>query len=95
MYSLEIKEEADRIFFKLARKNPRQLKIIDKKIKQIRESPNHIHKFLKRPLQKFNRVHIDSHFVLIFKIDHVREAVVIYYFEHHDKVYSWLPVEED
>ena len=91
MYSLEIKEEADKIFSKLSKKNPKQLGIIDKKIKKIRENPDHIYKFLRKPLQTFNRIHIDDHFVLIFKIDHVRKTIVIYYYEHHDKVYNWKP----
>jgi len=91
MYSLEIKEEADKIFHKLLKKNRQQLEIIHKKIKGIKENPGHEYKFLKNPLQNFNRVHIDAHFVLIFKIDHIRKTVVIYYFDHHDKVYDWKP----
>ncbi len=91
MYSLEIKEEADKIFSKLSKKNSKQLKIISKKIKKIRENPNHIYKFLRKPLQTFNRIHIDNHFVLIFKIDHVRKIIIIYHYEHHDKVYNWKP----
>lgn len=94
MYSLEIKEEADKIFFKLSKKNPKQLKIISKKINQVRKDPNHSYKFLRKPLQKFNRVHIDTHFVLIFKIDHSRETIVVYYFDHHDKVYEWRPRDD-
>lgn len=91
MYSLEIKEEADKIFNKLSKKNPKQLEIIGKKIQKIIDNPNHIYKFLKKPLQTFNRIHIDDHFVLIFKIDHVRETIIIYYYEHHDKAYKWKP----
>ena len=91
MYSLEIKEGVDKIFRKLAKKNPKQLKILDKKIQEIQENPHHVYKFLKSPLQKFNRIHIDIHFVLIFKIDYIKEMIVIYYFEHHDKVYQWRP----
>ena len=94
MYNLEIKEEAHNLFKKLSKKNPKQLKIIDKKIKEIRENPNHIYKFLRKPLQSFNRVHIDKHFVLIFKIDHARKTIIIYYFDHHDNVYKWRPEEE-
>jgi YafQ family addiction module toxin component len=94
MYSLEIKEEADKIFFKLSKKNLKQLKMIDKKIKKIRQYPGHVYKFLKKPLQKFNRVHIDNSFVLVFKIDHPRETVIIYYFDHHDRVYQWRPGSE-
>ncbi|MDP2766211.1 MAG: hypothetical protein Q8O41_01985 [Candidatus Methanoperedens sp.] len=40
MYSLEVRESVDRIFFKLAKKNPKQMRIIDKKIKQILENPH-------------------------------------------------------
>jgi YafQ family addiction module toxin component len=93
MYKLEIKEEADRIFRKLERKNPKQLKIIGKKIQEIRENPSHSYKNLRNPLQRFNRVHIDKHFVLIFRIDHGGETVVVYYFDHHDNVYKWRPRE--
>jgi len=89
MYALEIKEEVDKIFYKLSKKNPKQLEITDKKINKIRESPDHIYKFLRKPLQTFNRVHIDKHFVLIFKIDHIIKTVIVYYFDHHDKVYDW------
>lgn len=91
MYSLEIKEEADRIFSKLSKKNPKQLEIIGKKIRGVRENPNHVYKFLRKPLQAFNRVHIDNQFVLIFKIDHLRGIVIVYYYGHHDKVYKWRP----
>ena len=94
MYSLIIKEEADRIFKKLAKKNPKQLLIIDKKIKEIRESP-YGYKFLRKPLHGFNRVHIDKNFVLIFKIDHTLKAVDIFYYDHHDYVYKWQPKMED
>ena len=89
MYSLEVKEEADRIFRKLAKKNSKQLSIINKKIHEIRENPNHLYKFLRRPLQSFNRVHIDRSFVLIFKINHESKTIIIYYYSHHDDVYDW------
>lgn len=91
MYYLDIKEEADKIFTKLSKKNPKQLEIIDKKIQKLRENPYHIYKFLKEPLQTFNRVHIDNHFVLIFKINHELKSVIIYYFDHHDDIYKWRP----
>ena len=89
MYSLEIKEQADKIFKKLTKKNLKQLSIINKKIQEIRENTKHFYKFLRRPLQSFNRVHIDKSFILIFKINHETKTVIIYYFDHHDKVYKW------
>ena len=91
MYELDIKEEVDYIFKKLSKKNPKQLEIISKKIQEIRLNPNHIYKFLRKPLQSFNRVHIDGSFVLIFKIRHEENVVEIYYYDHHDNVYKWRP----
>jgi YafQ family addiction module toxin component len=93
MYHLDIKEEVDRIFRKLSKKNSKLFRIIGNKIKEIRKNPNHVYKFLRKPLQGYNRVHIDNHFVLVFRIDHARETVVVYYFDHHDNVYKWRPHE--
>lgn len=94
MYDLDIKPEADNIFKKLAKKNRKQLEVIHKKIQQIRLNPDHTYKFLREPLQTFNRVHIDKHFVLIFRINHQDKVVNIYYFDHHDNVYKWRPKSE-
>lgn len=93
MYGLEIKPEADDIFKKLEKKNKKQLIIIHKKIEEIRGNPNHSYKFLTKPLQRFNRVHIDKHFVLIFRVFHERRTVVVYYYDHHDNIYKWRPSE--
>ena len=86
MYDVVIKPEVDKIFSKL--KNDKLLKIIFKKIEQITENPHHEYKFLRKPMQNFNRVHIDKHFVLIFKINHQEKYVEIYNFQHHDFVYK-------
>ena len=88
MYLLDIKPEADRIFRKLSKKNIKQFDIIKKKILEIRSNPLHKYKFLRSPLQTFNRVHIDRSFVLIFKINHEIKLVEIYYYGHHDDVYK-------
>jgi YafQ family addiction module toxin component len=89
MYKLEIKDEADKIFRKLSKKNIKQLKAINKKIQNIRSNPEHTYKFLKDPLQNFNRIHIEKHFVLVFKINHSKKTIIVYYFDHHDNVYNW------
>ena len=91
MYELEIKPEVDKIFRKLAKRDIHQLRIIHKKIKQMQENPERDYKFLRSPLQNYTSVHIDSHFILIFKIDHDRKTVVIYYYAHHDYAYGWHP----
>lgn len=94
MYSLSIKPEADKIFSKLSKKDTRQLETIHKKILEIRENPNHNYKHLKNPLQNFYGVHVDTHFVLIFKIEHEKSNIDIYFFAHHDEAYEWRPKTE-
>jgi len=91
MYNLDIKPTADNIFKKLAKKNKKKLLMIYKKIQEIRSNPEHEYKHLRPPLQNFSRVHINSHFVLIFNLDHTEESVTIYYFGHHDDAYKWRP----
>jgi mRNA-degrading endonuclease RelE of RelBE toxin-antitoxin system len=95
VYGLKLKPEADRIFEKLKRKNPRQLEIISRKLRKIQENPHHEFKFLRFPLQTFNRVHIDGSFVLIFRIDREEKVVDVHYLGHHDEVYAWRPLAED
>jgi len=95
MYDLDIKPEADKIFDKLSKKNPKQLHIINKKIIEIRSNPYHKYKFLRKPLQNFNRVHIDKNYVLIFKIKHTGKVVDVCYYDHHDSVYKWRPPIEE
>lgn len=90
MYALNVKPIADKIFFKLSKKNPSQLKILNKKINEILFNPTG-YKFLRKPLNGFNRVHIDKHFVLIFSVNHTTKIVDIHYYAHHDSVYSWAP----
>lgn len=65
--------------------------IINKKILKIRSNPYHDYKFLRKPLHTFNRIHIDKQFVLIFKIKHTEKMIDIYYYDHHDNVYKWIP----
>ena len=87
MYDVEVRPELFLILKKLLKKNKKQLEIIHKKIFTIRLNPFG-YKFLRKPLDSFNRVHIDRSFVLIFKIDHEERLVTFYYFGHHDKAYK-------
>ncbi|MFW5852768.1 MAG: type II toxin-antitoxin system mRNA interferase toxin, RelE/StbE family [Nanoarchaeota archaeon] len=70
---MEIKEEADKIFSKLAKKNPKLLTVLNNKIKEILKNPFG-YKPLRKPLTGFRRVHIEKHFVLIFHVDHSRKV---------------------
>ncbi|MBI4454240.1 addiction module toxin RelE [Candidatus Woesearchaeota archaeon] len=88
MYELDIKPKVFKIFMKLGKKNQVRLSAIHKKIDEIRSNPFHKYKFLKSPLQNFNRVHVDTHFVLIFQINHKEKKVEIFHFDHHDYAYK-------
>ncbi|MFZ3384400.1 MAG: hypothetical protein WA144_10795 [Candidatus Methanoperedens sp.] len=80
MYSLEVRESVDRIFSKLAKKDP-------KKINQICEKPLHF-KPLRAPMQHLRRVHVDKSFVLTYSIDEINKVVIIEDYDHHDKIYQ-------
>jgi mRNA-degrading endonuclease RelE of RelBE toxin-antitoxin system len=74
---------------KLSKKNPKQLLIIEKKINEIISNDNIDHyKNLRKPLNHLKRVHIDSHFVLVFSVDKKKNHIVIEDYEHHDKIYD-------
>ena len=86
-YSLEISENLNKIFGKIAKKDRTTFQAINKKINEILENPNH-YKPLRTPMQNKRRVHISGSFVLIFKIDEQRKLVQLLEFEHHDKAYK-------
>ncbi len=85
MYTLEAREHADRIFKKLAKKNPNQMETVARKIQEILEDP-HRFKPMRFPLGGMRRIHFGS-FVLLFSIDEQRKTVVLEDYEHHERVY--------
>ena len=84
MYSYELRKSVEKIFFKLTKKNPKQLLIIENKIQEIRKNPQH-YKNLRKPLQHLKRIHIDKSFVLVFSVDENNKHIIIEDYEHHDK----------
>ena len=87
VYSYELRKSVEKIFFKLAKRNPKQMKIIDKKIDEIIEKPQH-YKNLRKPLQHLKSVHIDRSFVLTFSVNENTKTVVIEDYDHHDNIYK-------
>jgi len=87
MHSYELRKNVEKEFFKLAKKNPKQLLIIEKKINEIRQNPQH-YKNLKNPLQHLKRVHIDKSFVLVFSVDENRKHIIFENYDHHDNIYK-------
>jgi YafQ family addiction module toxin component len=86
MYTLSIKTNVDKIFLKLSKKNPKQLKIILKKVEQILIHPLHF-KPLRGDLHGARRVHVDKSFVLIYEVDENKKIVTLMDYNHHDKIY--------
>lgn len=85
MYTLGIRESVDRLFSKLAKKDPRQMTAVEKKTKQILANPHHF-KPLRAPMEHLRRVHVGS-FVLVYSIDEKNKVVTIEDYAHHDEVY--------
>ena len=87
MYSLDIAPELDRKLIKLIKKDRTKYEIIMRKASEIVNSPHH-YKNLRAPMQRFKRVHINSHFVLVFSVDESTNTVVLEDFDHHDSIYK-------
>ena len=73
-YELDISDELDKKFVKLAKKSKKQLIIIHKKVREIQNNPHH-YKPLSKDLKGIRRVHIDKSFVLIYEIDEKQQVV--------------------
>ena len=86
-YSLEVAENLNRIFEKIAKKDKTTFEAVNKKVNQILENPHH-YKPLRAPLQNCRRVHISGSFVLIYQIDERKQVVKLLEFEHHDNAYG-------
>ena len=86
VFELQISEEADGKFKKLAKKNRKQLEIITKKVEEILEDPFRF-KPLRGDMHGARRVHIDKSFVLIYEVLENENVVRILDYDHHDKIY--------
>lgn len=86
-YELKRKKHLDKIFAKLAKKDPMQLEAIQKKIKQILEDPYHF-KPLSAAMKNKRRVHIYKSFVLVYVIHEKEKIIELWDYDHHDKIYQ-------
>ncbi|MCK5283902.1 MAG: hypothetical protein KAK00_10980 [Nanoarchaeota archaeon] len=86
MYEDVYSEEITKKLSKLNKKDPKQYKIVRKKIDQILANPNHRYKDLHYTMKGIKRVHI-GHFVLVFVIDHIKKIVSFEDYDHHDIIY--------
>ena len=87
MYKLAIKENLDKKFKKLQKKDKEMLRLIERKVQDILEDPYRF-KPLRKPLQNKRRVHIGGAFVLIYEVNEKEKMVTLFDFDHHDNVYK-------
>lgn len=89
MYNWKRSEKLIKILKKLYKKDNRRYKSTLNKINEVIQSPDPNHyKNLSYDLKKFKRVHIDSHFVLIFKVDIKNKIIKFEDLQHHDIIYK-------
>jgi YafQ family addiction module toxin component len=86
-FFLETRKHVDRIFEKIAKKDPVQEETVKRKIKEILENPYRF-KPLKKPMQGKRRVHTYGPFVLVYSINEKEKKVTIEDYDHHDKIYK-------
>ena len=90
MFEFDLSDELKFKIRRLVRKDNKKVEIINKKIKEIinnnLQSIDH-YKNLRHDLKEFKRVHINSHFVLTFKINKAKNFILFVDFDHHDNVY--------
>jgi YafQ family addiction module toxin component len=73
----------------LFKKDKARYSILLKKMEEILTCDDVDHyKNLRAPLQHLKRVHIDSHFVLVFRYDTKSDTVFFYDLDHHDCIYQ-------
>ena len=88
MYSWERSEKLKKILEKLFKKDKVRYEATFRKIDEVINSKDINHyKNLRYDMKEFKRVHIDSHFVLIFKVDEEKKLIKFQDLQHHDYIY--------
>lgn len=80
MYNIEIKPEAISKLKKLKKKDIKSFQNVLDKIKEVARiletNPGH-YKNLRKPLNKYKRVHVNKNFVLVFSSNKTNKTMVI------------------
>ena len=87
----DLSDELREIIRRLRGRDPKKVELIVKKIKQIANSDEltiEHYKNLRYDMKEFKRVHIGTHFVLIFRYDKAKKFITFEDFDHHDSIYT-------
>lgn len=89
MHDFLIEESLENKLCKIFKKDKKLYDSTLTKFEDILNSDNISHyKNLRKPMQRFKRVHVKGPFVLIFKFCEERNLVTFFDLDHHDKIYS-------
>lgn len=94
MYQLEFTKTMSEILADLIKHNYSRYEKIKKKMEQILLYPQH-YKPLKYDLKGYRAVHVDTQFVLVFRLIEETKTVKFIDFDHHDKIYKKRFLEMD
>lgn len=84
-----IEEKLKKLMQKLYKKDSSLYNSLINKMEEIIISEDVTHyKNLRKPYQRFKRVHIKGSFVLLFKYDEKEDKIAFFDIEHHDRVYK-------
>lgn len=88
MYKFDRSDKLKKILKKLFKKDKNRYETTLNKINEaINSEKLHHYKNLSHDMKAFKRVHIDSHFVLIFKVDEKNNLIKFEDLQHHDFIY--------
>ncbi len=89
MVKYDISKRLEKILRKLRVKDGKKYNILMKKMYEIINSELIKHyKNLRAPMQHLRRVHINSHFVLVFEYQEEKDTIFFREFNHHDNIYK-------
>lgn len=89
MYNFERSDKLIKVLGKLFKKDKVRYEATLNKINEVINSENLDHyKNLSHDMKQFKRVHIDSHFVLTFKVDKDKTLIRFEDLQHHDVIYG-------
>ncbi len=90
MFDFDFSDELKFKIRKLLKRDRKKAEIINKKVKEIIDNDNQTidkYKNLRYAMSDLKRVHIDTNFVLTFKVDKQKNFILFVDFDHHDNVY--------
>ena len=89
MYEFEVSEKLQKILRKIFKKDRRRYEAILKKIDEIvNQEDAHHYKNLSKDMKEYKRVHVDSHFVLTFRVIDDENLIRFIDLQHHDHIYK-------